>query len=77
MQSILDKITRVWRLKDLRNSILFVLGMLAIFRLAAHIPIPGIDLENLRMFFRGGYGRGALHYRFHYFSASWYGYSAA
>ena len=35
----------------MRNKILFVLGMLVVFRLAAHIPIPGINLVNLREFF--------------------------
>jgi preprotein translocase subunit SecY len=42
-----DKLKRIWKLKDLRNSILFVLGMLVIYRFAAHIPIPGINFENL------------------------------
>lgn len=46
-----DKISKIWRDKELRNKILFVLGLLAIFRLAAHIPIPGIDAENLKRFF--------------------------
>lgn len=46
-----DKIIQIWKIRDLRNSILFVLGMLVIFRFAAHIPIPGVDLENLRAFF--------------------------
>lgn len=46
-----EKLTQIWKIKDLRNSILFVLAMLAIFRLAAHIPIPGINLDNLRDFF--------------------------
>lgn len=35
----------------MRNSILFVLAMLVIFRLAANIPIPGIDREALRNLF--------------------------
>ncbi len=37
-------------LPDLRTKILFTLGMLALYRLVAHIPIPGLDdaaLENL------------------------------
>ncbi|MDP3244433.1 MAG: preprotein translocase subunit SecY [bacterium] len=60
MNTVLDKIARLWRLKDLRNSILFVIGMLAIFRLAAHIPLPGVDLENLRLFFRSNTIMGLL-----------------
>src|SRR5690606_15531917 len=33
---------------DLRNSILFVAAMLVVFRVAAHIPIPGINADALR-----------------------------
>lgn len=46
-----EKLLQIWRIKDLRNKIFFVLSMLIIFRLAAHVPIPGINLENLREFF--------------------------
>ncbi|MFC1612379.1 preprotein translocase subunit SecY [Patescibacteria group bacterium] len=46
-----DKLLKIWKDKELRNKILFVLGMLAIFRFAAHIPMPGIDAENLKRFF--------------------------
>lgn len=46
-----EKISQIWKIKDLRNKILFVLGMLVVFRIAAHIPIPGINLENLKDFF--------------------------
>ena len=34
--------------------------MLFIFRLAAHVPIPGVDLENLQSFFRGNAILGLL-----------------
>lgn len=46
-----DKIRQIWKAKDLRNSIIFVLAMLVIFRLAAHIPIPGVDTAGLKNFF--------------------------
>ena len=48
---MLDKIRQIWKIKDLRKSILFVLGMLVIFRFAAHIPIPGVNIANLKDFF--------------------------
>jgi preprotein translocase subunit SecY len=47
----LKKIVQIWKIKDLRNSILFVATMLIIFRIAAHIPIPGIDTQALEDFF--------------------------
>lgn len=46
-----DKFFQIWKDKELRNKLLFVLGLLVVFRVAAHIPIPGIDAENLKRFF--------------------------
>jgi len=46
-----QKLILIFKDRQLRNKILFVLAIFAIFRLAATIPIPGIDLENLRRFF--------------------------
>jgi len=46
-----EKVFRVFRIKELRNSILFVLGMLIIFRIVAHIPVPGVDVKALKEFF--------------------------
>ena len=47
----LSKLVRIFKDKELRKKILFVLGLLIIFRLAAHIPLPGIDVVALRNFF--------------------------
>ncbi len=49
--AVIDKIARIWKIKDLRNKILFVFVMLVIFRFAAHIPIPGVNIENLKNLF--------------------------
>lgn len=46
-----DKLTQIWKARDLRNSILYVLGMLVIFRLAAHIPVPGVNTVALKNLF--------------------------
>ncbi|MFH1822399.1 MAG: preprotein translocase subunit SecY [Patescibacteria group bacterium] len=46
-----DKVLQIWKARDLRKKILFVLAMLVIFRLAAHIPIPGVNIEALQDFF--------------------------
>jgi preprotein translocase subunit SecY len=46
-----DKLIQIWKARDLRNSILFVLAMLVIFRLAAHIPVPGVNAQALKDFF--------------------------
>lgn len=46
--------------KQLRNSILFILAMLVVFRVAAHIPVPGIDPEALKSFFNSNQLYGLL-----------------
>jgi len=46
-----DKIVFLFRNKELRNKLLFILGIFIVFRIAANIPIPGIGSENLRKFF--------------------------
>jgi len=46
------KLLLIWKSEDLRKSILKVLGLLVVFRIAAHIPIPSVDLEGLRNFFQ-------------------------
>jgi preprotein translocase subunit SecY len=47
----IEKIRQIWKVRDLRNNILFVLGLLLIFRLAAHIPVPGVDAQALKQLF--------------------------
>ena len=48
---MLNKLIQIWKAKDLRKNIGFVLAMLVVFRFAAHIPIPGVNVEALRDFF--------------------------
>ncbi len=37
-----------FRTPDLRNKILFTLGMLVVFRFLAHVPLPGVDQTQLQ-----------------------------
>ena len=46
-----NKITQIFKIKELRNKLIFIFALLIVFRLAANIPIPGIDQERLRLFF--------------------------
>lgn len=46
-----EQISKIWKLKDLRHSILFVLAILIISRIAAHIAIPGVDAAGLKLLF--------------------------
>lgn len=55
-----EKLQRILKIKQLRQSIIFVLLMLVIFRVAAHIPIPGVNTDNLRAFLQGNQVLGLL-----------------
>ncbi len=55
-----QKLLILFKNKELRNKILFILFILAVFRLTANIPIPGIDLGNLRKFFASNQFFGLL-----------------
>src|SRR3972149_3631928 len=57
---MLETVLHIFKTKDLRKKIFFVLGMLVVFRLAAIIPVPGVDLERLKTFFEGNQFFGLL-----------------
>jgi preprotein translocase subunit SecY len=46
-----NKIKQIFQIKEIRNKILFILGVLVVFRLAANIPVPGVDIARLKSFF--------------------------
>src|SRR3989442_6882692 len=35
------------RTPDLRNNILFTIGMILVFRVLAHVPLPGVNQDQL------------------------------
>ncbi len=43
-----DAVLRAFRLPDVRRKLVFTLGLLAVFRIVAHVPLPGVQIENLR-----------------------------
>jgi len=43
----------IWNSPDLRKKILFTLLVIVIFRIVAHIPLPGVDVAALRSLFSG------------------------
>lgn len=60
LKNMLNKLLLLFKIKELRNKILFVLLIFGIFRLAANLPIPGIDSERLKEFFGGNQLFGLL-----------------
>ncbi len=55
-----EKLEQLWGVKEIRNGLLFVLAMMVLFRLTAHIPLPGIDLIALQRFFQANQILGLL-----------------
>lgn len=41
----------IFRVRELRNKILFILGLLVVYRLIANIPLPGVDVLALKRLF--------------------------
>jgi preprotein translocase subunit SecY len=50
----------IFRIKDLRDRILFTVGMLLIFRLGAVLPIPGINVTALNAYFQAQAASGTV-----------------
>src|SRR5687767_4097723 len=42
-----NAITNLFQVTDLRNRVLFMLGMLGVYRIGSHIPTPGINQQAL------------------------------
>ncbi len=52
---------QLWHSEDLRRRIIFTLAMLFVYRIIAHIPVPGSDVYELKTLFdRGASGIGVL-----------------
>lgn len=47
-----QKIIQVFKIRDLRKKILFILGIFVLFRLMANIPVPGVQIQDLQSFFQ-------------------------
>ena len=60
MNRILQTFINAWRTPELRKRILFTAGIFFVFRLFAHIPVPGVDLVALKSLFAGNQFLGLL-----------------
>ena len=59
---MLEKFLNIFRIPDLRKRVLFMLGILAVYRLGAWIPTPGVDTIALSRMFdqQGGSALGLM-----------------
>lgn len=44
---MLNGLKNTFRIKELRGKILFTIAMIALYRLGAHIPVPGIPVDDI------------------------------
>lgn len=47
--SLWDKLRSIWTVPDLRNKILFTLGLLLVYRILASIPVPLTHQERANL----------------------------
>jgi preprotein translocase subunit SecY len=47
---VIDSFRNIFRIKDLRNRVLFMFALLAVYRIGCFIPTPGVDPAALREF---------------------------
>lgn len=48
---MLQALQNIWHSKNLRNKILFTIGLVAVYRLLTHISLPGVNREALQYVF--------------------------
>src|ERR1700756_1803957 len=49
-------LANAWRVPELRRRVLFTAGILAVYRLRAWVPAPGIDQQAIQQYFNGAGG---------------------
>jgi preprotein translocase subunit SecY len=57
---VFESLLNAFRAPDIRRRILFVLGILVVYRLLAQVPLPGIDRQALAEFFQNNTAFGIL-----------------
>ena len=48
---MLNKFKTIFKIQDIRQKLLITFGLLAVFRIASHITIPGVNLDALKQLF--------------------------
>ncbi|HEY6385440.1 MAG TPA: preprotein translocase subunit SecY [Candidatus Acidoferrum sp.] len=56
MKRFVEALKNMFRIPDLRNRVLFTLALLAVYRVGAHIPTPGINSKVLEEMFKQAQG---------------------
>ena len=56
----METLKRILRTKEIRNALLFLVFVVIVFRVAAHVPVPGIDATALTSLLAGNQFLGLL-----------------
>ena len=56
MALVADSVKNMMSIPDLRKRIFYTLALLAVYRIGASIPTPGVDPEAMEVFFKGAQG---------------------
>ena len=79
--------TEIVKSKDLRTKILLIIGAMIVIRIGSIIPIPGVNADYMKSFFKRNYRKFSfqnviicskyfsLYHSFHYYSAAYGGVS--
>lgn len=54
ISNFFKKVSRIWSISTLRDRVFYTLLMFLVVRIGTHIPLPGVDLIQLKNIARGG-----------------------
>ena len=57
---MIQNVANIFRIEELRRRILITVGLLAIYRLGFHVPLPGVSMQALADRASGGQGGDLL-----------------
>ena len=57
---MLKGIANAFRIKELRDKILFTLAILLIYRVGAHVPVPGIPFRGMLEAYQNASGNASF-----------------
>ncbi len=60
MKSSFSGLRYLWKSEDIRRKLLITLGILVLYRLAANVPVPGVNFVALKAFRSSGAGTGGF-----------------
>ncbi len=57
---MLGSLANAWRIPELRLKLLFTAAMVVVYRLGAHVPVPGINVHAINQFISNGSNQNSI-----------------